>query len=290
MITIQQLRKLALAISTIMVVSLLVPMISHAANVIERTVNVNGSSIQTSVIMDNNYQLVPAVWFQNLSANVTWNVQHSSAVVSGNDTIVGFPTGQSFADYDLNGLNEWKQDKLNTTNYNLQGRIYVPLAYTAQKLGMQVTYDAQSKITSIHDAATTTITASQPSATSDDVHWLNQITEAEAGGESYKGKLAVAATVLNRVDSPDWPDSIKETIFQVTINKGVSSYQFSPVRDNRIHNVTPSEDAIKAVKAALSGEDPTEGAVVFYNPDKTNNQWVRSREVTVTIGNHIFAR
>jgi YD repeat-containing protein len=288
MITIQQLRMLTL--STIMVVSLLVPMSSHAANVIERTVNVNGSSIQASVILDNNYQMVPAVWFQNLSANVTWNEQHSSAVVSSNDTIVGFPTGQSFTDYDLNGLNEWKQDQLNTTNYNHQGRIYVPLAYTAQKLGMQVTYDAQSKITSIHDAATTTITDSQQSASSDDVHWLNQITEAEASGESYKGKLAVAATVLNRVDSPDFPDSIKKTIFQVTTNKGVSSYQFSPVRDDRIHNVTPSKDTIKAVKAALSGEDPTEGAVVFYNPDKTDNQWVRSREVTATIGNHIFAK
>lgn len=284
-ITIQQLR--ALALVAIMVASLLLPKSTYAANVLQRTIYVNDSPIQASTIIHNNYQMVPAVWFENLSANVTWSVQYRSAVVRSNMTVIGFPAGQSFTDHDLQGLNQWKRDNLNTTNIIHEGRMYVPLAYTAQKLGMQVTYDAKSRSTSIQQTAAS---ASQQSISTDDLHWLNQITEAEAGSESYNGKLAVAASILNRVKSPDWPNSIKETIFQATTFNGVSYHQYSPVLDNKIYNVTPSKDTVKAVQAALSGEDPSEGAVVFYNPDKTDNEWVRSREVTVTIGNHVFAK
>jgi hypothetical protein len=284
MVTIQQLRILTLAI---IVVSLLVPKTTYADNVIERTIFVNDSPIQTSIIIRNNYQMVPAIWFRNLSAMVSWSEQYRSAVVRSKQTIIGFPEGQDFADYDLNALNQWERDDLNTTSFIHEGRMYVPLGYTARKLGMQVTYDAHSQSTSIQHEA---IPASRQSISLDDLYWLNQITEAEAGGESYKGKLAVAASILNRVNSPDWPNSIKETIFQVTTFNGVSYHQYSPVLDNRIYNVTPSADTIKAVQAALRGEDSSKGAVVFYNPDKTDNEWVRSREVTVTIGNHVFAR
>ncbi|CAM4173452.1 cell wall hydrolase [Paenibacillus alkaliterrae] len=124
----------------------------------------------------------------------------------------------------------------------------------------------------------------------EDLKWLYQVTEAEAGGESYKGKTAVAASILNRVKSPDWPMTIQDTIFQVTKYNGISYYQYSPVLDKRIYEVTPSAERKKAVQAALNGEDPSKGAVVFYNPGKTDNQWVRSKEVTVIIGNHVFAK
>jgi hypothetical protein len=285
-IAIQQLRIFSSVI--IMILSLLLPNSTYASSVIERTILVDDSPKQSSIIIRNNYQMVPAVWFENLSADVSWSKQYRSAsIMSDNQTVIGFPVGQSFTDYDLNGLNEWERDNLDTTNFIHEGRMYVPLAYTARKLGMKVTYDAHSQSTSIQSASRT---ASKQSISSDDLHWLYQITEAEAGGESYNGKLAVAATILNRVDSPDWPNSIKKTIFQVTKFNGVSYHQFSPVLDNRIYDVTPSKDTVKAVQAALKGEDPSKGAVVFYNPDKTDNKWVRSREVTVIIGNHIFAK
>jgi len=227
---------------------------------------------------------------------VSWSEQYRSAVVRSKQTIIGFPEHQSFADYDLHGRNQWKRDNLGTTSFIHEGRMYVPLAYTARKLGMQVSYDAHTRTTSIHHAGITVAPqsasqlSSRQSLSADDLYWLNQITEAEAGDESYNGKLAVAASILNRVESPDWPNSIKETIFHVTTFNGISYYQYSPVLDKRIYHVTPNKETIKAVQAALRGEDSSKGAVVFFNPDKTDNQWVRSREVTVTIGNHVFAR
>lgn len=112
---------------------------------------------------------------------------------------------------------------------------------------------------------------------------LAQLVMAEAEGEPYKGKVAVAASVLNRVYDSRYPDTLHEVIFQVVDGH----YQYSPVLDGRIYN-TPTQDCWNAVHDALAGWDPSLGATGFYNPAKTSNQWVRQQPVTVRIGNHVF--
>ncbi|HHX73972.1 MAG TPA: LysM peptidoglycan-binding domain-containing protein [Firmicutes bacterium] len=114
---------------------------------------------------------------------------------------------------------------------------------------------------------------------------LARLVHAEAGGEPYQGQVAVAATVLNRVDSPRYPSTITAVIYQVVDGH----YQYSPVLDGRI-NLPATETARRAVAEALTGADPSLGATGFYNPRKTTNQWVRSQPVTVVIGNHVFFR
>lgn len=115
---------------------------------------------------------------------------------------------------------------------------------------------------------------------------LARLVQAEAGGEIYEGKVAVAATVLNRVASPEYPNSIPNVIYQVLYGR---YYQYEPVLNGTI-NKPAGNEAFKATDAALAGWDPTYGSIGFYNPDKTTNQWVRSRPVTVRIGNHVFFR
>jgi N-acetylmuramoyl-L-alanine amidase len=105
----------------------------------------------------------------------------------------------------------------------------------------------------------------------------------EAAGEPYIGQVAVAASVLNRVRSPRYPNTVREVILQV-YNGFV---QYSPVLDGRI-NLPANESARQAVRDALRGADPSQGATGFYNPAKTDNQWVRRQPVTVVIGNHVF--
>jgi len=168
---------------------------------------------------------------------------------------------------------------------------YVPLRLAAESLGMSVQYDEASNAAHVRTAAAPQRAAAKTFAvTAEERYWLEQITEAEAGGETYEGKVAVAATVLNRVEHEDWPDSVIGVIFQVVEVGGVKYYQFSPVLDGRIYAVKPTAETARAVEAALNGEDPTDGAVVFYNPEKTGNVWVRSRPVVKTIGGHVFAK
>lgn len=92
-------------------------------------------------------------------------------------------------------------------------------------------------------------------AGSNDQKILERIVEAEAGGESFKGKILVANVILNRVKSKKFPNSIEGVVF--------SHKQFSPISDGRYYTVHVSNDTKKAVEAALNGKDPSKGALYF---------------------------
>ena len=47
---------------------------------------------------------------------------------------------------------------------------------------------------------------------------------------------------------------------------------------------------MKAVEEAIEFRGKGKGSLYFYNPAKTNDQWIRTRAVTTTIGNHVFAK
>jgi spore germination cell wall hydrolase CwlJ-like protein len=113
---------------------------------------------------------------------------------------------------------------------------------------------------------------------------LARLISAEARGEPYSGQVAVGATVLNRVRNKQFPNTIPGVVFQVVDGY----YQYSPVLDGQI-NLPPSPSAKKAAWAALAGSDPTQGALHFFNPSKTKDRWVHSRQVVKRIGGHLFA-
>ena len=120
---------------------------------------------------------------------------------------------------------------------------------------------------------------SVPKATEANVNLLARIISAEARGEPYTGQVAVGAVVLNRVQHPSFPDSIAGVIYQ----KGA----FTAVDDGQFWEAV-SDSSYNAARDALNGWDPTGGAIYYYNPKKTSNQWIRSRPVITTIGDHLF--
>lgn len=109
---------------------------------------------------------------------------------------------------------------------------------------------------------------------------LARIIYAEARGESYKGQVAVAAVVLNRLSSDQFPDTLKGVIEQ--------SGAFTAVDDGQ-YEMKPNATAYKAALDALKGNDPTQGALYYFNPKTATSDWIWSRKQTVQIGNHIFA-
>ncbi|MDP3051322.1 MAG: cell wall hydrolase, partial [Eubacteriales bacterium] len=88
-----------------------------------------------------------------------------------------------------------------------------------------------------------------------------------------------------RLASPDFPSRLEEIIYQRTQN---NVYQFSPVGDGTI-NLVPDDRAFEAARMALMGQDPTNGALFFYNPVKAQDTWIRTLPVVTEIGNHVFA-
>jgi len=113
-----------------------------------------------------------------------------------------------------------------------------------------------------------------------EIDLLARLVRAEAESELFQGKIAVACVVLNRVDSPSFPNTIKEVIYE----KG----QFQPVQNGQI-NKPADEDSIKAVHAALTeNRNVAPGSLFFYNPDIATSRWLDSRTTTLVIGNHVF--
>lgn len=112
-----------------------------------------------------------------------------------------------------------------------------------------------------------------------DEYLLARCVYAEARGEPYVGQVAVAAVILNRVRSSSFPNTISGVIYQ--------SGAFTCVADGQI-NLTPNDSAFKAVRDAMSGWDPTNGCLYYYNPATATSKWIWSREVHLTIGSHSF--
>ncbi len=112
-----------------------------------------------------------------------------------------------------------------------------------------------------------------------DIDLLARIISAEARGEPYTGQVAVGAVVLNRVKHPSFPDTVSGVIYQPKAFTAVVDGQFEkPVE----------ESAQRAAADALTGWDPSGGAVFYFNPDKTDDEFMHSRPVITIIGDHNF--
>ncbi|WP_439098772.1 cell wall hydrolase [Bacillus weihaiensis] len=121
--------------------------------------------------------------------------------------------------------------------------------------------------------------------TSYEMDLLARLVHSEAKGEPYAGKVAVASVVLNRVDSSLFPNTVKDVIYQ----KDQGYFAFSPVQNGTI-NQAADASAKEAVKEALAFRGMGKGSLYFYNPKTATSTWITSREVTITIGNHRFAK
>jgi len=103
---------------------------------------------------------------------------------------------------------------------------------------------------------------------------------AEARGESLEGQVAVGAVILNRMKSGIFPDTVSGVIYQKDAFESVSNGEF--------FNHDPDLMAFKAADAAISGWDPTGGALYFFNPYTSSSPWIFTRSITNVIGNHWF--
>lgn len=143
-----------------------------------------------------------------------------------------------------------------------------------------------------------------------DLRLLSSLVYAEAGNQSYKGMLAVANVVLNRVDSKAYwhVDTVREVIydrkwavqFSVTIKNrktGISplgsALKAYDTGDFGTKNALAEQEAltkaIKASKAALEGTNNIGKYLCFTNKNGASS--IKRKYTNYkTIGDHIFYR
>lgn len=120
-----------------------------------------------------------------------------------------------------------------------------------------------------------------PGYSDQDIQLMANAVYGEARGEPYIGQVAVAAVIINRVNSPAFPNTVSGVIFEPRA--------FTAVADGQIW-LEPNETARRAVLDALNGQDPTGNALYYFNPDTATSPWIWTRPQIKKIGRHIFCK
>ena len=110
---------------------------------------------------------------------------------------------------------------------------------------------------------------------SEDVKLLASLIYCEAGNQPHEGKVAVGSVVMNRLNSPAYPNTLAGVIY--------ASGQFTPARSGKVDRIyrggNIQADSIAAAKEALAGSAPVGGATHFRRKG--------NRQGTI-IGAHVF--
>ncbi|TCT15721.1 N-acetylmuramoyl-L-alanine amidase [Natranaerovirga pectinivora] len=201
----------------------------------------------------------------------------TAQIIRGSDTIE-VTRGSDIAR--INGRNV----KLDAPVQLYTDRTFVPIRFFAEAFGItNIQWDNNNNKVSINGNTSATVTSTSTSYTEDELFWLARIVHAEASGEPYAGKLAVANVIINRKNSSEFPNSIYGVIFDR--NHGV---QFTPISNGTIYN-TPNADSIRAAREALEGHNNIGNSLFFLNPAKATTFWITAnRPYITTIAGHAF--
>lgn len=107
-------------------------------------------------------------------------------------------------------------------------------------------------------------------ADADDLRLLATLIYCEAGSESYEGKLAVGAVVMNRVRSGAYPNTISGVIY--------ASGQFTPAMNGKVakayYNGIATESCYAAAQAAMGGATNVGDATHFRKASTTTHDGI----------------
>ena len=199
---------------------------------------------------------------------VIWNADEKSVVLKQGGVELKLVVGSEVAYIDGEALHTGAVPVIR------EDRSYLPVRFVAETLGAIVNWDDGTK----------TVRISFDEQTDSEFMWLSKIVYAEAGSESYEGKLAVANVVLNRVRSDAFADTIEGVVFE----KYNNIYQFTPVANGFIYS-EPNEESIAAARAALDGANNVGDCTYFCGAEEAESSWAaQNKTFFAQIGNHCF--
>lgn len=107
------------------------------------------------------------------------------------------------------------------------------------------------------DASDDAVSSKKKKYTKKELKYMSSIIWAEAGNQSYAGKLAVGIVVKNRMSSDSFPDSIKGVIYQRgqftpavngSLNRALNKYEETGFKKGKAY-----KQCLKAAREALNG-------------------------------------
>ncbi len=166
---------------------------------------------------------------------------------------------------------------------NLGGKLYVPIRPLVKALNCHISYDSNENKFIVGSGDSSRLLGEDKVYNKDDLYWLARIISAEARGEGLRGMMAVGNVILNRMRSPQFPNTIYGVIFDRKYG-----IQFSPVANGTVYQA-PTAESIIAAKICLEGYSLSSEILYFFNPKIAHSNWIsNNREYAFTVNNHAF--
>ena len=238
-----------------------------------------GERIPVDARLINGVTYVPLRAFASAvtSVTVSWNAAARRATLSAN----GLSLVASDGGYYITANGRYLYHESPAVILS-NGTLYVPVRPLAKALGVSVTWNEKSRSVTV-SGSYSPILSGDAYYDADEVYWLSRIISAESRGEPLIGQIAVGNVVLNRVRSPQYPNTIYGVIFDRKYGT-----QFSPVSFGTIYN-PPYYLSVIAAKICLEGTTVDNEILFFYEPTKSTSSWIaNNRPYAFTIGNHRF--
>lgn len=161
----------------------------------------------------------------------------------------------------------------------MNGHVAAPLRILAQVFNLDVGYDVaeQAAMLTHGEGRSAYIEPGESYYDADELYWLSRIIHAESGNQSLDGKIAVGNVVMNRVNAPQFPNTVYDVLSQKN--------QF--VSPNTLKKKTPNSESVVAAKLVLEGAQVVPTAL-FFNQAGISCYASRNRDYVTTIGAHAF--
>ena len=159
------------------------------------------------------------------------------------------------------------------------GHVAAPIRKLATVFNLDINYDAETDTVLLtHGEASNAYLQSGDSYYDPDaLFWLSRIIYAESGNQILDGKIAVGNVVMNRVNSPLFPNNIYDVLNQPN--------QFSPA--SYLSTWTPNSESVLAAKLVMEGVQVVPTAL-FFNQAGLICYASIYRPYVTTIGGHSF--
>lgn len=241
-------------------------------------ITVDGNRVQDPII-DQGTAYIPVRQYFSLSnigeAEITWDETTSTAEIKTKNLLI---TIQKSSNYITSNERVFYSP---SETFVKDGVMYVPARILAASTGASIEWNESENRIIIQNSGGT-IEHGDAFYDDDDLLWLARIIHAESRGEPFEGQLAVGSVILNRLESPDYPDTIYDVIFDTKF--GV---QFTPAGSGTIYN-DPDPLCVSAAKICLEGYRISSSIKYFINQKLATTTWVTTRSFAMNIGNHDF--
>lgn len=110
--------------------------------------------------------------------------------------------------------------------------------------------------------------------TQEEAEMIMKLAWSEAGNQGVEGQLVVMNVIMNRVENEDFPNTVREVIYQ----KHNGQYQFAVMGNGVFKKANPTSETHMALAELEGGKDISQGALFFESSSNSSKSWHRKNK------------